>query len=244
MIEKHLVDKDNFFYCNTDHIRVYMPRKFFDSSLANVKGNYIETFGLLPVALCDKNGNDVLVEVMNCPYMINLYNSNTNVAKEKNFFKDDEIIDYLYVDFYRGEKIMKSTLVNTPDNIDVYLNYILGGKINNYIPYAKLSDTFDEVLLANGISLNVPHIVKEILLMVTCRDINKPENTYSLTIGKNPKASQYGYRAANNREIVSRSSISTAIGFEDMDSMIISGLNTTAYNKKQPESPIEKILTM
>lgn len=244
MIEKHLVDKDNFFYCNTDHLRIYIPKKFFESSFASIKGNAIETFGLLPVALCDKNGNDIQVEVMNCPYLITIYNVVTNSARERNFFKDDTAIDYLYLDFHMGEKIMKSTMVNNIDNIDLYLNYILNGKINNYVPYNRLADTFDEVLIANDVSMNIPHIVKEIMIMVACRDASKPENTYSMVVGKDPKASQYAYKPANNREVVSRSSISTAIGFEDMDSMIISSLNTTAYNKKQPESPVEKLLTM
>ena len=161
-----------------------------------------------------------------------------------NFFKDDKPMDYKFITFNKGERIMPSTIVAGLENIDRLLDYFVGAKIINYVRYEDLIELFDRNLIDNDRNLGVPHITKELIVASACRNPAKAEEEFGEYLGKNPKGSQYGYKIASNREIVSRSSVSSSVSFEDMDSMIIAGINTTAYGKKTPEAASEKIIKM
>ena len=244
MIENYIEDKDFYFTFTGPKLKVYIPSKYIDTSMCEVKDNIVRVFGVLPVELCDLNDRVIEAKVFNFPYMIELQNTFMETKNNYNFFKDDKPMDYKFITFNKGERIMQSTIVAGLENIDRLLDYFVGAKIINYVRYEDLIELFDRNLIDNDRNLGVPHITKELIVAAACRNPAKPEEEFGIYLANNPKGSQYGYKIASNREIVSRSSVSSSVSFEDMDSMIISGINTTAYGKKTPEAPSEKIIKM
>lgn len=243
MIEQYLKEKDNVYIFDGNMMKVYIPKKYIDSPLYHISENFTVVFGVLPVAICDKSGKPQVIEIMNAPYPINMYNINFEIEKDLVFFNNTPE-DYQVYSFYKGDKFIKSSLINSNDNFDLFLKYLMNAKVVNYISYEQLIYAFDKLLLDNNTNLNIPHTVKEVLIASVCRNPEKTEELFGNLVGKNPSTNQRKYTVLNTRQIAAKSSVSTSIAFEDMDSMIISGINTTSHNKKMPDSPIENILTM
>lgn len=245
MIEQYLEDKDNhFYYKGQGQLKVYIPKSFIDSSLCKKKSDHIQVFGVVPVAVCDKDGKIIKAEVLNCPYMMNFYNLDLVTEKDINFFKEDDKRDYDVLTFFDGEKVMDSAMVCSNDNLDALLDYVLGAKILNYVKFDHIPSLMSKCLIDNKINMPIPNSILEIISNAVLRKKGSSEETYGQYLAKHKDASPYGYEPANVRAIVAKSSISTSLAFEDMNSAIVMGVNTTAYDKKQPKSPIEKILTM
>ena len=117
------------------------------------------------------------------------------------------------------------------------------GKIKN-IPYDKLLDVWQKNLELNDVNLGVPSSILELIISEIYRNPKNPNEKFSKYINENPKAHKMFYRASNIREICSRNSTFAALTFEDFDTMVTASLNMNKYNKKQVESPIEKVLKM
>ena len=56
------------------------------------------------------------------------------------------------------------------------------------------------------------------------------------------KAGELDYVAANSRTICANNGTFSALTFEDQDTMLVTSANKKRYNKKENESPLEKII--
>ena len=245
MLNKYLVNNGTQLVFNGYYMEIYIPQSYFDTKIAENQGSAIRTFGLLNARVFDKNMKELFTELINLPTMIFLYpketESRTLSVKQ---IENDEARKYIVAKFYNGDAVTPINIQKDSENVEKFLDLMCNGKIDPTVPYNRLLDVWEKNLELNGIKLNVPSTILGIIIAEIYRDRTKADVKYAKVLGENPKASQHGYRAINIREICARNSTFSAISFEDMDAMITTSLNMKNYNKKQVESPIEKIIKM
>jgi len=188
---------------------------------------------------------EVLTEILNLPSLIYLYPSELgDVTMHMKNDPNPEPKKYKVCKFYKGDTVMPNSIPQDSSNAEVFIDIIFGNKLENNIPYNKLLDIWEKNLELNNVKMNVAASILEIIIAEIYRNKNNPNERFAKAIGNDPKMSQFDYRAASIREICSRNSTFAALTFEDMDAMITTSLNINKYNKKQVQSPIEKIIKM
>lgn len=226
-----------------EELHLYIPEYYYERGLATSMGEYIRVFGLLNMRVItgDKKGP---LEVLNIPTEISIYPKNTD-TKEMNLVPGEDLVEkYTIAKFFKGDRVLDTEVTQDSAYVEKFLNLLTGGKLPRTIPYNKILDVWQHNLQINNVHLGISSTVMEVIIAEIYRDKNKPEDKFALKAGKNPNISQYAYLPASIRDIAAYNSTFQAIIFEDMDRMITSGLNNTIYDKKQTESPIEKIIKM
>lgn len=74
------------------------------------------------------------------------------------------------------------------------------------------------------------------------RNPNNPKERYGQLYGKQHNPTGYDYSTENVREVVKNLSTFSGMVFEDIGSMITSGINNTANNVDESISPLEKVI--
>lgn len=237
---------DDIIFTGT-YMEIYIPQRFFDRKLSVNMGQYIETFGLLAYAVFDDKNRVNAQEIFNLPTKINIFpneiewdNRTINVKGSKIPLTDK----YCVCKFYHGNKVMPATIVQSSDNVELFLDLLLKGEIAHPVPYDKVLSTWLSNLHLNNISFNIPIATMGVLVRELYRSKNDIDIKYSKVMGKNPSADPLGYKTLNTRQICARTSVFTALASEDPDVMITSSLNMTASGRKQNISPVEKVIKM
>jgi hypothetical protein len=245
MIEKYLLnDGENIIFVG-HYMEAYIPEFYFEGKLAEDYGSSINVFGLFNVRMFDENGRSEKLETFNLPSMINIYPSETETKELQLIPGDDGVLDrYRVAKFFKGNKVMANSFPQDASNVELFINLLFRGKVPPTIPYDQIVKIWQKNLEINNVKLGVTSTVLEIIVSEIYRNKKKPEETFAKVVGKDPKVSQYAYKAANIREICARNSTFAALTFEDIDSMITTSLNINKYNKEESESPIEKIIKM
>lgn len=242
MLEKFLKNNGNSIVFTGHYLEIYIPEKFFETKLAQIEGSTVRTFGLLYCAVFDQKDKPIVKDIINLPTTIYL-NLKDIESRKLNLHENDTDGSYKVVKFYKDDNIMPAGLQPNSTNAEMFVDMLIGGKLD-YVPYDRLLEVWMTNLRLNKMKLGVSSAVLELILGELYRDKSDPSYKFSRAVNANPKISQYKYRAAGVRELCSRNSTFAALTFEDMDSMITSSLNMNKYNKKQSESPIEKVIKM
>lgn len=233
--------KDNF-VVNCDKIEILVPEYYFKYGMAEDQGGVIKTFGLLP-AIAYNNDNPVMRDIINQPTTIFLYPKNQS-AREESFIKGTDPMKYRVCTFYRNEIIMPSTISQNSENVEKFVEMLMNGKVLPLIPYSRILSVWLKNLEMNNIRLGVNINILGLVISYIYRDKLDPNKRFVESWVENPSKSEYEYTTASMREIAARSSTFAGFTFEDMDSMIVSALNTNKYDRKESISPIEKIIKM
>lgn len=242
MLNKFIKSDGNDIVFLGHYMEIYIPEKFFETKLAQIEGSIIRTFGLLYCSVFDQKNNVVSKDIINLPTTIHIYLKDMDSKKlTLNENTGEEM--YRVIKFFKDDAVMQKSVQADINNVTVFVSMLSNGKLN-YVPYNKILDIWEKNLMLNNLKLGVPASILEMMIMEIYRDKKNPSNRFSATLNKTPDTSQYAYHAANIREMCSRNSTFAALTFEDMDSMITASLNMNRYNKKQVESPIEKVIKM
>lgn len=223
------------------YMEVYIPMKYFENGFAEDFGSTINTLGVINARAFDAQDKPGKLELLNFPTKINLFPNSTE-NKSLTLIKEAGEQKYKLCKFFKGDILCNAVAVSDSGSSESFVNTILRGNLPNTIPYKEVKKIWDDNLNINKVNLNVPSVIKEILLMASYRNKTAKEEEFSRVIGANPNTSQFGYETANMREICARTSTFTAITFEDLDTMIAISLNRNKYGKDEVESPIEKII--
>ena len=204
-----------FIYLDKPYCEFYIPMKYFEgvAGFATDFGSTIKTMGVFDVAFFE---NDKLTEtkVMNLPSWITVYVNDFEIKNVK-LPGDDTEVQCKVLKYFKGNKVMNSTVIQDSENAEMYLKFI------------------------------VPSVIEELILSATYRDKNDLTKKFSNTIGKDPtNVSQFDYKMVSVRQICQFTSTFTGVTFEDIDSMITSSLNRARNKTEEKPSPIEKIIKM
>lgn len=233
-----LYAKDSKIYCK-EYIELYIPQEYFDNGLAQNHGASIESFGVLYVREFDKNGNPKEVKLFDVPviseFMLYSKHVETLSVHGKN-------VDCLALEYPPESYILHQTLPKGREIANTFLNSILGGKLPRTINYNKLIDIWWRNLQISGISYKVPSKIFEMILASIYRNPHNLKERYGQLYGRQENPTGYDYTTENVRQVVKDLSTFSGMIFEDMGTMITSGINNSIDNTEEPVSPLEKII--
>lgn len=234
-----------YIYLDKPYCEFYIPTKYFEgvSGFATDFGTTIKTMGVFDIAFFE---NDKLTEtkVMNLPSWITIYAYDFEIKNVK-LPGNEEEVQCKVMKYFKGNKVMNATIIEDSENAEMYLKFIVNGKVPSSVPYDKSLEMWRKNQVLNGVHLGVPSVIEELILSATYRDKNDLTKKFAYTIGKDPKnVSQFDYKMASVRQICQFTSTFTGVTFEDIDSMITSSLNRTRNKLEEKPSPIEKIIKM
>lgn len=245
MLSRYVIDNGESIVFKGHYMEIYIPQSYYESKLAETQGKFVKTFGVLNYRIFDNKDKELVSGILNLPTTIFLSPVEmSDVTMRMKNDPDTEPKKYKACKFYKDDIIMPSAIQPDSANVEAFINIIFNNKLEGNIPYNKLLDIWEKNLELNKVKLGVAASNLEIIISEIYRNKNNPNEKYAKVVGKDPKASQYMYKSASIREICSRNSTFAALTFEDMDAMITTSLNINKYNKKQVESPIEKIIKM
>lgn len=242
-------EKDNILYLKSGRVELYILQRYVDTKVTTMHGDTINTLGLC-IYKFYKNPKDTSptkIGIMNIPTIVPFYPVDTRLKVTDTIW--DGIYDYsnmntyMVLEFEAGHRMMDKQLVQNLDNVTIFADLILGGKLDNNIPYNHLSGAWMKNMTMNSVDLQVPVTVIDLIIYELCRDVktNKP---FGYVYGKNPSISPVSYKFANIREICASNSVYAAMAFEDLNSMIDASLNMTSQGREQKISPLEQVIKM
>lgn len=234
-----------FIYLERSYCEFYIPISYFEGTagFAEDQGQTIKVMGIFNIGFFE-NGELTEMKVMNLPTWLNIfvYDSENRLVKLPG---ESEDVPCKVLKYFKGQRIMDSSIIEDSSNVELYLKFVTQGKIPASIPYDKSLTLWRKNQSLNAVKLGVPSVIEELILSAAYRDINDPSRKFAHVIGEDPdNVSQYDYKMASIRQICQYTSTFTAITFEDIDSMITTSLNRARNKTPEAESPIEKIIKM
>lgn len=238
---EHFKSDGKFVYLLDDHAEFNIPKKYFDMKFAENRGKIISSIGMFPINFY--TGSELTEQrILKIPTDVEFFAYDTEDRYVT--FTDADFTDFCTTIHYdKGQKIMNDSIVQNSSNAAAFIELIIKGKVPEFIPYDVAIDMWDKNLELNNTSLDVPSVIRELILSVAYRSKKDPAFTFRQVIGKDPEGtSQYGYVMSNVRQICQYASTFTGMTFEDIDSMITTSVNRTKHNGNEAYSPIEDLL--
>lgn len=242
--------KDNRIVLSSGKMEIFSLSDYVDKNITRFTGDKVETFGLVPYKFYTKDTDKKpsKVGIINCPSMMTFYpdtvDKNIEDAIWDGIHKELNVHNYTKLTFYGGDRIMDSVIIQKLDNVVMFTELLLGGKLDNNIPYPMLPSVWMKNIGANGTDLEVPATVMDLVIYELCRYKHANDKPFGSVYGKDPSISPIAYVFANVREICAANSVFAALSFEDMNSMLDASLNMTLKEKEQKISPVEQIIKM
>ena len=149
---------------------------------------------------------------------------------------------YKILKYYKGNEVLESLFtIADIGNVEKFVNLLMNGNLPNTINYSTLLDLFLQNILVNKQSLGITSVS----LSAVISEVYRFKNDLSIPFRKmyaTNKAGELDYVAANSRTICANNGTFSALTFEDQDTMLVTSANKKRYNKKENESPLEKII--
>lgn len=232
-------DGDNI-YLDTSYCEFYIPMYYFDSSkkFAEDFNDTIKVLGIFNVGIFD-NGKFKEMRTLNLPTMItiNVYDSETREVTMSN----GETTQCKVLKYLKNAKIMQSVVFQDEEHAKKYLQFLIGGKIPNIIPYSQQLRVWRKNQTLNGVHFGVSSLYLELVLSVINRNPKKLNEKFA-KVASNTDTGEFDYKFSSVRQICQYNSTFTALTFEDIDSMITTSLNKSRNKVKERESPVEQII--
>jgi hypothetical protein len=232
-------------HANVD-MEFYAPEDYFKSLTGNEDmGLYSKIIGILPyVTITD--GEQSEMKLFKVPTLINLQRYNIrNASIYINPDGDDEPTPCYVFEFIKDSIVCNADLVKNYINSEMFINYLLMGKIpTQIIPYDMLMRLWKQNLALNGVNPGVPDTILEADIAELCWWKKNNEIPFRKVFGKSPNVSPYDYVVLSVRESVKRKGVFSGFIYEDLGAMTTSGIIKTKKGSKEKESPIEPLMTM
>lgn len=216
--------------------KFFVPEKYFDTKLAEIRGEYVNLFGVCTYAIYDKN--DKLISKLknfNLPVMFLTKPDEIEVMKNVKLTKNTDEQDYRVLKYYRdGVVIVNYEISENADNLDTWYRALQYGNLPNTIPYNELQDYFIRNIGLTGNSYNVSLQLIGVIFSEQCRSRSDSTKPFRLT----KDTDMTNYRLVNIREVARNVSPFTAFTSENWDEALINAITTDS----DKESPLERIM--
>lgn len=229
-------------------LKLYISQKYIDTNIGKIEGSVVGSLGLLPYRWYSNikdadNDKPSITGTLDIPSYINFYPQDVDSDKVLKIYNESYDKPYCVLTFGDGYKCFPSEIIRDLDSVTLFEETMLGGRLDDNIPYDLLTPSWIKNMLMNDVSLHVPLSTLSTIVMTMCRDAKNPDKTFAQVIAKQKNPSMIGYRFANIREL-SASSVFGGLSFEDFNLMADISLNMTKEEKEQKISPIEDILKL
>lgn len=232
-----LYAKSGKIFCN-QYTEIYVPMEYFNNGIAINKGVLVETFGSLYIR-CFPDGKAEPIKFFNAPVIVNImlyeYKYETIKIHDRN-------LDVMTLQFMKDSQIMHQSITKGREVAEHFLEMVLAGKLPKTLNYLQLINLWWTNLWMSGVSFKIPSKEYEMILAYIYRNPKNPKERYGQYYGKSPTSDGYDYKTGNVRSVVKDLSTFSGMVFEDMNSMISSGIRNSINDVEEPVSPLEKII--
>lgn len=230
-------------YLDAPYMEAYIPMYYFEKSgFAEDKGEINTVFGIM-VTRFFENDKVIAEKTMCIPSWIDMYCTDYELREVD--LPHYGNIQCKVMKYYKGQKIMSSTIIQDSGNAITFLDFIIGGKLPKLLPYHSTIDVWYKNQQLNSVNFGVPSFILELILSVAYRAGGDPSKKFCEVIGQpGSKVSEYDYQSVSIRQICQYSSTFQSLTFEDIDSMITSSLNRTRRGIKDAPTSVEAVIKM
>lgn len=236
------IKKDRSLLLNMEYMEVYIPEALFKKGLNEELGDRVSILGIFNFKV--GKGVDKLEPTLHTfkfPSMITSAPSSIE-TKEMELTKGSGIQKYKILKYYKGNEVLESLFVIADiGNVEKFVNLLVNGGLPNTIKYSSILDLFLQNILVNKQSLGVSAVSLSAVISEIYRYKNDLSVPFRKVIGAG-KAGELEYVSANARTVCANNGTFSALTFEDQDTMLVISANKKRYNKKENESPLEKII--
>lgn len=239
-------EKDDCLFLDSGKLNVYIPQKYFDKKIATMYGDHVESLGFIMYKYYNKSSDDKpsKIDVLNLPTFVTFYPNYTSANVIDRIYPDSDEAKYTIMTFEAGSKILLLNTIQSLDNVSKFLDTLIGGDLDNNIPYDKITNAWLENLLVNDRSLGIPYSIMSMIVSELYRYKKDRKISFAQALNKYPNIGMRDYIVINFRELCGNSSVLAGLAFEDMNQMLDMSLNMTSDKKEQSISPLEKMLWM
>ena len=236
------IKKDRALLLNEVYMEAYVPENLFKNGLNQELGDKVSMMGIFNFRI--GKGPDKLdkkLHTFKFPSMITTAPASIESA-EMELNQGSGVQKYKILKYYKGNEVLESLFtIADIGNVEKFVNLLMNGNLPNTINYSTLLDLFLQNILVNKQSLGITAVC----LSAVISEVYRFKNDLSIPFRKmyaTNKAGELDYIAANSRTICANNGTFSALTFEDQDTMLVTSANKKRYNKKENESPLEKII--
>ena len=233
-----LYAKEGKIYTNY-YMEIFIPLDYFvGDRFALNKGSYIETIGLLYTrAYVDEKEGPI--KLLNIPAMINVMMYDFQQEEIK---VNGKSLEVMTLKFLKDSYVLHQTVQKGREVAEDFLNSILMGKLPQTLDYGKLIDIWWKNLEISGVSFKVPSKIYEMIIANIYRDPTNVKRRFGEYYGSQASPDGCDYVTGNVRNVVGGLSTFSGMVFEDISTMITSGINNSLDGTEEPISPLEKVI--
>lgn len=241
-------DKQNF-VLQKGVLQIYVLQKYIDTNIGKIEGSTVSTLGLLPYRWyeslkdVDAGKAPAVSGTISIPSYIKFYPQDVDSDRDVLIYPESYVKPYCILTFGDGYKCFQSEIIQDLDNVTLYEETFLDGRMDDNIPYNMLTPSWIMNMTMNDISLHVPVTVLSTITAQLCRDPKNMDKRWCEVIANQRTPKMIGYRFANIREM-SASSVFGGLSFEDFNYMVDIALSMSKEDREQKKSPIEDILKL
>lgn len=224
-------------YCN-DYMEIYIPASYFKDGIAINNGSSIETIGIVYTRTY-LNGKEGEIKLLNLPIIVNLM---VYEFKQETIKVHGTSLDVMTLMYLKDSYVLHQTVTKGREVAEAFLGSIMAGKLPRTLSYPQVINMWWRNLEIAGISFKVPSKIYEMIIASIYRNPNNPKERYGQYYGKQTNPDGYDYVTDNVRNVVKNLSTFSGMVFEDIGTMITSGINNSVEGIDEPVSPLEKII--
>lgn len=193
------------------------------------ESTYIRCMGIVPIKFYDKNDKEIGSTMMTIPCIMTFA-----------IYRDvQEEPDNIIVTYEPDAAITKLAIQQTAANVEFFVNQIFLYSKVAQLPYNMIVELMFYCMSMNDVDLEGPSIIYEFLTRRVCRS---GDDSFAKIYGKDPNVDQFSYIKQNFRTLVQNSNALSGLLFQDISNSCKAGLANTLNNKKQFETPLEKLI--
>jgi len=238
-------EKDDQVIFTGAYMEVYVPRFYFDNGISVLIGDKIETLGIFnfKVFSSEEKKNKAELHTFKFPSFILTEPTSTNYQEIQDLIEESDDKSFAVLKYYKNDIFIDNiNVTKKSEYTQLFINLLHSGKLPNTIPYDEILGLEMESTNFNGVNLNVPATVMELIISEIYRDKKDLTKPFRFKAGKSGKVSMYDYKPINIKQISTFNSTFTGVTFEDIDYNLTASVNKTRYKKKEAISPIEKTI--
>lgn len=232
-----LYAREGKLYCS-NYTEIYIPKSYFENKIAINEGSSIDTFGVLYIRTYP-DGNEGPLRLFDIPTFIKLQ---LYQFKDGSITIHNKTIDVLVLEYMKDSYVLHQTIPNGREIAETFLVTILAGKLPKTLNYTKIIDIWWKNLEIAGVDFKVPSKIFEMIIASIYRNPNNPKKRYGQLFGNQSVPNGYDYQTDSVRNVVRNLSTFSGIIFEDIGTMISSGITNSINEVEEPVSPLEKII--
>lgn len=227
-------------------LEIYLPKVYFDQSLATEVGADIDTIGIFPYRYIrnedEEKKNSGTWFQLSLPETIRFsFVDQTEIPLKLGNAEEEPYIRYT---LEKGSIFMYTVYVTqSVENLEKVVGLHHQGKIPPTTKYSEIVTMYMDSMSNNKSDLRMPMSLIEIIISELARDPKDLDKPFRQAIGrKNASVTEYDFAQINILDLAMRNSTFTAITSQDMNQAILRSVNKGNTDGVERYTPIEKTI--